>query len=180
MTTMNMKTSDHAAPPVVLDATKPKMATEDTDKSSVNGKDNQSVTAGAELDMEVLEAEVSADTPLYSGSWTTEEEKYVQALMEEFRAGNIEGLEDGASMRNYIAKMLHCLPKRVTKKHERTGKTMTVLMNWTSKPLLSLDIMHSPPLVRPLHSLYSHRLQRQNDLPHECGADDPRRIQESP
>jgi hypothetical protein len=59
--------------------------------------------------------------PVYAGKWTQEEEQYAQLLMEEFRAGNIPNLENGASMRNYLAKMLICRPKRVTKKYERSG-----------------------------------------------------------
>ena len=55
------------------------------------------------------------DQPLYSGRWTDEEEKYAQCLIKEFRAGNIEDLENGATLRNYIAKMLICPPKRITK-----------------------------------------------------------------
>ena len=59
--------------------------------------------------------------PVYAGKWTQEEEEYAQFLMEEFRAGNIPNLENGASMRTYLAKMLICRPKRVTKKYERSG-----------------------------------------------------------
>jgi hypothetical protein len=55
------------------------------------------------------------DQQLYSGRWTDEEEKYAQCLIKEFRAGNIEDLENGATLRNYIAKMLMCPPKRITK-----------------------------------------------------------------
>ncbi|CAB9527978.1 expressed unknown protein [Seminavis robusta] len=67
------------------------------------------------------EAVQEEQLPIYAGKWTQEEEQYAQFLMEEFRAGNIPGLENGASMRNYLAKMLICRPKRVTKKYERTG-----------------------------------------------------------
>jgi hypothetical protein len=59
--------------------------------------------------------------PVYAGKWTQQEEQYAQFLMEEFRAGNIPNLEGGATLRNYLAKMLICLPKRVTKKYERSG-----------------------------------------------------------
>ena len=68
------------------------------------------------------EAEAEGDQPLYSGRWTDEEEKYAQGLIKEFRAGNIEDLENGATLRNYIAKMLICPPKRITKsKYECAG-----------------------------------------------------------
>lgn len=61
------------------------------------------------------EKQEEGDQPLYSGRWTAEEEEYAQGVIKEFKAGNIEGLSNGATLRNYIAKMLLCPPKRITK-----------------------------------------------------------------
>ena len=52
---------------------------------------------------------------LYSGRWTADEEKYAQYLIQEFKAGNISDLENGSTLRNCLAQMLICPPKRITK-----------------------------------------------------------------
>lgn len=57
----------------------------------------------------------------YVGRWTREEEHYVEALIDNFRAGNISGIPAGITLRLYLAKMLMCRVKRVSKRYERTG-----------------------------------------------------------
>lgn len=57
--------------------------------------------------------------PLNKGFWSKEEEAYVAALMAEFRAGRLP-LAEGTTLRSFLAKMLHCHPKRVSKKFRGT------------------------------------------------------------
>ena len=57
---------------------------------------------------------------LRSGAWTPEEHEYANALIEEFKAGSMQDLAEGTSMRGFLAKMLGCYPKRVSKKYEST------------------------------------------------------------
>ena len=54
---------------------------------------------------------------LHSGKWTLEEEVYVEALMEEFRAGTLD-LQEGTTLRSFLALQLNCKPKRISKKYE--------------------------------------------------------------
>lgn len=54
---------------------------------------------------------------LHSGKWTLEEEVYVEALMEEFRAGTLD-LQEGTTLRSFLAIKLNCKPKRISKKYE--------------------------------------------------------------
>lgn len=53
--------------------------------------------------------------PLRRGTWTVEEEEYVAALIEEFKQGHLP-LKEGMSLRCFLAKMVHCNPKRISKK----------------------------------------------------------------
>jgi hypothetical protein len=59
--------------------------------------------------------------PLYTGKWTDQEEAYVQALIHEFRSGILPNLEEGTSLRLFLAEKLDCKPKRISKKYERSG-----------------------------------------------------------
>ena len=52
----------------------------------------------------------------YSGTWTTDEQLYVEGIIQEFRVGNIQELSDGWTLRKYIAYKLGCPEKRVSKK----------------------------------------------------------------
>ena len=54
---------------------------------------------------------------LHSGKWTPEEEAYVEGLMEEFRAGTLD-LQEGTTLRSFLAQKLNCKPKRISKKYE--------------------------------------------------------------
>ena len=58
---------------------------------------------------------------MYTGTWTDEETEYADALIEEFRDGNIPELEDGTTMRGYLADRLECAVKRISKKFEGTS-----------------------------------------------------------
>ena len=57
--------------------------------------------------------------PMRKGKWSFEEEAYATRLIRDFKAG-ILSLNDGASLRAYLAEMLNCEPMRVTKKFART------------------------------------------------------------
>ena len=57
----------------------------------------------------------SQTPPLHKGFWTEEEEKYANALMNEFRAGRLPLVAEGTTLRAFLAKMLNCHPKRVSK-----------------------------------------------------------------
>ncbi|CAB9500718.1 expressed unknown protein [Seminavis robusta] len=63
----------------------------------------------------------SGKPPLRSGKWTREEEEFANALIEEFKGGSLSALPEGTSMRGFLAKMLRCVPKRVSKKFENTN-----------------------------------------------------------
>lgn len=52
---------------------------------------------------------------LRRGKWTKEEETYVEALIDEFRIGVLP-LKDGTTLRNFLSKLLHCDPMRISKK----------------------------------------------------------------
>lgn len=54
---------------------------------------------------------------LNAGQWTRHEEAYVDALVQEFQSGHL-ALNNGTSLRKFLANMLHCLPKRISKKFE--------------------------------------------------------------
>ncbi|CAB9506818.1 expressed unknown protein [Seminavis robusta] len=54
---------------------------------------------------------------LHAGKWTPEEEAYVEGLMEEFRAGTLD-IQEGTTLRSFLAKKLNCKPKRISKKYE--------------------------------------------------------------
>jgi len=52
-----------------------------------------------------------------SGTWTCEEKEYAESLMEEFLLGHLD-VEEGISMRQFLANTLCCSPKRISKKQE--------------------------------------------------------------
>lgn len=56
-----------------------------------------------------------------SGKWTKEEEGYAQALMQAFHMGQLMDIEEGTSLRKYLAKKLSCSAKRISKKFEGTN-----------------------------------------------------------
>lgn len=51
------------------------------------------------------------EEPLFYGRWKTEEEQYADLLIQEFIAGSLD-IEEGTTLRGYLAKMLNCAPKR--------------------------------------------------------------------
>lgn len=61
------------------------------------------------------------DRKLRSGKWTPEEEAYADVLIELFVKGQVD-LENGSTLRSFLAKKLHCAPMRVTKKYAGKSK----------------------------------------------------------
>ena len=61
------------------------------------------------------------DQKLRSGKWTPEEEAYADILIELFVKGQVD-LENGSTLRSFLAKKLHCAPMRVTKKYAGKSK----------------------------------------------------------
>lgn len=66
-------------------------------------------------------SEADQQQPLYTGTWTKEELDYSDALAEEFRSGNLPGVEDKTTLRGYLAMKLNCPVKRISKKYESSG-----------------------------------------------------------
>ena len=54
----------------------------------------------------------------YFGRWTRDEETYANELIREFQAGTLENVEEGATLRNFLAEKLTCHAKRISKKYE--------------------------------------------------------------
>ena len=50
------------------------------------------------------------------GKWSREEEEYAAVLMKEFAAGTLPAVEEGVSLRGFLAEQLRCNPKRISKK----------------------------------------------------------------
>ncbi|CAB9506992.1 expressed unknown protein [Seminavis robusta] len=71
---------------------------------------------------------------LRRGTWTVEEEQYVACLIEEFKQGHIP-LKEGMSLRCFLAKMVHCNPKRISKKFEGSNYNGKQLYEQSDKDL---------------------------------------------
>ena len=71
----------------------------------------------------------SADMPLplnntllmRSGKWSTEEEKYSEKLITEFKLGNLP-IRQGTSLRVFLSGALSCTPMRISKKFVHENK----------------------------------------------------------
>ncbi|CAB9514596.1 expressed unknown protein [Seminavis robusta] len=57
---------------------------------------------------------------MHHGKWTSEEEAYVEVLTEAFKAG-IVPIPEGATLRVFLASMLNCPTKRISKKFVGTN-----------------------------------------------------------
>jgi len=53
---------------------------------------------------------------LRRGKWTGDEERFANALIEEFEKGSLSDCENGCTLRAYLSKKLHCAPMRISKK----------------------------------------------------------------
>ena len=62
------------------------------------------------------------DPSPHKGTWSDEENKYLDAMIKYFKAG-ILPLKTGDSLREYLSKSLCCKPMRITKKFAKIGIT---------------------------------------------------------
>lgn len=65
---------------------------------------------------------IFSNMPLRRGKWTTEEERYANAIIEAFEKGTIQNCENGCTLRAYLSRKLHCQPMRISKKY--AGKSI--------------------------------------------------------
>ena len=63
--------------------------------------------------------DLARHSALRKGKWPKEEEQYADALIQEFLSGHLV-LSETLSLRGFLAQMLQCHPKRVSKKVEST------------------------------------------------------------
>ena len=61
------------------------------------------------------QVEAQHNTPLRRGKWSREEELFAAAMIREFKRGML-ACTAGTTLRSYLAKKLHCLPMRISKK----------------------------------------------------------------
>ncbi|CAK4680063.1 unnamed protein product [Aphanomyces euteiches] len=59
--------------------------------------------------------------PRRIGSWSPEEIEYCHYLSEEFKAGLLEGISDGTSLRQWLGLQLNCSPMRLSKKFDKSS-----------------------------------------------------------
>lgn len=74
--------------------------------------------------------EVFSNLKLRSGKWIPEEEQYADLLIELFEKGLIMECDNGATLRSFLSRKLHCAPMRVSKKY--AGKYLQVAMQTLS------------------------------------------------
>jgi len=65
---------------------------------------------------------VFTNMKLRRGKWTQEEERFANALIEEFEKGAIQDCENGCTLRAFLSRKLHCAPMRISKKY--AGKSI--------------------------------------------------------
>jgi hypothetical protein len=58
----------------------------------------------------------------YNVKYSQEEERFANALIEEFEKGTILDCENGCTLRAYLSRKLHCAPMRISKKY--AGKSI--------------------------------------------------------
>ena len=107
----------------------------------------------------------SAEEPPHTGAWSEEEEEYAERLTLEFREGNLD-LPDGTSLRQFLAQMLHCNPKRISKHYEGTHYSGgRKFYRRASKKLSELEIRQRQTELNRLRGMYKKRLLRLR-MPH--------------
>jgi hypothetical protein len=65
--------------------------------------------------------EIFKNRRLRSGKWIKEEEAYADALIDQFESGVAPNCPNGATLRSYLSRMLHCAPMRISKKYAGKG-----------------------------------------------------------
>lgn len=66
---------------------------------------------------------------LRSGRWFPEEERYANRLVAEFRAGTLP-LSEKITLREFLSRVFHCQPMRITKKFEGINMIGKVTYKW--------------------------------------------------
>jgi len=69
-----------------------------------------------------------------SGKWTPEEERFANALIEEFEKGTIQDCENGCTLRAFLSRKLHCAPMRISKKYAGKSIGKHVFLSRNSAP----------------------------------------------
>lgn len=86
--------------------------------SSLSSTDesNSSVESNQDHYHEIDEPKRSARACLKSGKWTADEENLANRLIIEFQSGTLDDCQNGATLRSYLSRRLHCAPMRISKK----------------------------------------------------------------
>ncbi|KAF0696482.1 Aste57867_12777 [Aphanomyces stellatus] len=94
--------------------------------------------------------------PRRIGSWSIEEIEYCHYLSEEFKASRLEGIPNGASLRQWLGKQLNCAPMRLSKKFDKdSGMLGLVKFEANHEALAALS-----PADRRRHAKTLHDLRR--------------------
>lgn len=103
---------------------------------------------------------------VYSGKWTVEEERYVVFLCQQFKEGALD-INEGTTLRSFLAEKLGCKPKRITKKYERTGYNGKLQFVDKKKEIMPADLGYRCARLHELERefLESREAIAQNELP---------------
>lgn len=112
--------------------------------------------------MDTIKQKLSAPTcqepvQIRSGTWTKQEEDYVHALIKEFRDGHLD-INEGTSLRGFLAKMLDCKPKRISKKYGKTDYNGGHLYTKNSQPISHQEMQERHMKLKQLELKYRESL----------------------
>jgi len=94
---------------------------------------------------------VFTNMKLRRGKWTQEEERFANALIEEFEKGAIQDCENGCTLRAFLSRKLHCAPMRISKKYAGKSIGKHVFLSRNSASSHSHQPMqHNTPKLRRL------------------------------
>ncbi|ETV83310.1 hypothetical protein H257_04065 [Aphanomyces astaci] len=99
--------------------------------------------------------------PLRQGTWTEAEVAYVALLSKFFKAGLLECVEPGHSIRKWLASIIKCDPMRISKRLTKSAR-LGIVPYKRNQP--SLDAMSSFERRACLQALEAARLAVENDL----------------
>lgn len=103
-------------------------------------------------------SKAKSSPPTHSGKWTPEEEEYVECLIAEFKAGYLP-LDEGTTLRSFLAKMLSCNPKRVSKKFEGQNFSGKLTFARNSKKISAEEVQRRRNNLSELERKYQESLQ---------------------
>jgi len=89
---------------------------------------------------------------LRRGKWTQEEERFANALIEEFEKGAIQDCENGCTLRAFLSRKLHCAPMRISKKYagKSIGKHVFLSRNSSAASHSHPPMQQNTPKLRRL------------------------------